>query len=432
MKKTRKALLAVLACSAALAGAVGLAACGGGDDGDNGNSHDHTWGNWTVATQPTNEATCNATRTCSGEGTCDAAATDKEYTLPVLSSTDYTKGNDTATCSAGGSVEYTFDKDGVSVSFTVTTAVNATEHNYGEYVNDDPEGHYKVCSGNSAHTTDKEAHDTAGTDGACSVCEYKHVHKWSSWTVAEEDEPTAESTGKATRTCSGAGDCDATAADKEYELPMLNETDYTVIQTGRASCVENGRFSYVFEKDGVSAIFLVTTDVDSHAHSLEFHEGEESTCEKPGREDYYACGKCGKLFSDEEGQEEIEEEDVLIPANGHDIDEVPAHNASTSPNTKALKYPNNSAASATGMAHYKCNVCEKTFKDAEGENEITSTYALARAGMLLDFGANSVDATGVAYAKSGTNYCAFYIAESDGVFTFDFDEEVNIAQLIYM
>ncbi len=125
MKKTRKALLAVLACSVALAGAVGLAACGGGDDGDNGTSHDHSWGNWTVSTQPTDEATGKATRTCSGEGTCDAKATDKEYTLPVLTSDDYTKGEDSATCAAAGTVTYTYNKNDVNVSFDVVTAKKA-------------------------------------------------------------------------------------------------------------------------------------------------------------------------------------------------------------------------------------------------------------------------------------------------------------------
>ncbi|MDE7452968.1 MAG: hypothetical protein K2N22_00995 [Clostridia bacterium] len=121
MKKTRKALLAVLACSVALAGAVGLAACSGGDESE----HDHAWGNWTVSTQPTDEATGKATRTCSGEGTCDAKAADKEYTLPALTSTDYTKGEDSATCAAAGTVTYTYNKNDVNVSFDVATAKKA-------------------------------------------------------------------------------------------------------------------------------------------------------------------------------------------------------------------------------------------------------------------------------------------------------------------
>lgn len=123
MKKTRKALLAVLACSVALAGAAGLAACSGGDDGDK--SHEHAWGNWTVSTQPTDEVTGKATRTCSGEGTCDAKAADKEYTLPALTSTDYTKGEDSATCAAAGTVTYTYNKNDVNVSFDVATAKKA-------------------------------------------------------------------------------------------------------------------------------------------------------------------------------------------------------------------------------------------------------------------------------------------------------------------
>ncbi len=169
MNKTKKALLAAFACSAVLAGAFGLAACNNSKPA----KHEHVWSeNWTVATKPTDSTTGKATRTCSGTGTCDATADDKEYTLPVLSRENYTEGTDSATCSAAGSIEYTYNKDGVNVSFNVDTPVKPAAHNYGTEVNTDPAGHYQVCGNNSAHKTEQKAHDTNGTNGACSVCGY--------------------------------------------------------------------------------------------------------------------------------------------------------------------------------------------------------------------------------------------------------------------
>ena len=181
MSKTKKALLAAVACSAVLAGAFGLTACKPGND-DNKPKHDHVWGNWTVATKPGDSTTGKATRTCSGEGECTAAASDKEYTLPKLVTDNnltegYAKGTDSATCSATGTAQYTYNKDGVEVSFTANTPINATAHSYGTaYVDTDPTGHWQVCEHNSAHTTEKKAHDT-NANGACSVCGYDPNHE---------------------------------------------------------------------------------------------------------------------------------------------------------------------------------------------------------------------------------------------------------------
>lgn len=292
MKK--KWLLAILATSACVAGTLGLTACSETEPEQAG--HAHVWGNWTVSSQPSDEATGKATRTCSGKGDCDATAEDKEYTLPVLNETDYAKGTDSATCSAGGSVEYTYDKDGVSVSFTVTTA--ATGHNYGTtYTYEDETGHWQVCANNEAHTTDKKEHDTEGADGACSVCGYKHAHVWSNWTVAQGDEPTAEAKGKATRTCNGADDCNATAEDKEYELPVLNETDYTVGDDS-ATCTETGKITYTYNKDGVNVDFDVATPVKPHTEQV--LAGKDATLNENGLTAGIKCSECGNILVQQE------------------------------------------------------------------------------------------------------------------------------------
>lgn len=174
MKKTKKALLAAIACSAVLAGSFGLAACGK-DDGDEG--HTHSWSDWTVTIQPGKTTKGKATRTCNNPG-CDATAADKEYNdLPVLGSSDYTKGDNTATCTTAGTQHYTYNKNGVEVEFDVATEINPSAHSYteGEYVDIDPEGHYQVCIYNEAHTSEKVAHTPA--DGVCTVCGFDPNHE---------------------------------------------------------------------------------------------------------------------------------------------------------------------------------------------------------------------------------------------------------------
>ena len=278
MKKTKKALLAAVFCSAALAAAFGLAACNKGDtepETPPAPSHSHVWGNWTVDVdnEPTTERGGKATRTCSGSGECTADTEDKEYPLPVLNKTDYTTGEDSATCSATGTMQYTYNKDDVNVTITVATPINASAHKYGAYVNTDPAGHYQVCEYNSEHVSSKPSHNEEGEDGKCSVCGYKaeapeaHSHVWGDWTVYVDNEPTTERGGKATRTCSGKGECDADTSAMEYPLPVLNETDYTVNVTKQATCAETGTTAYTYNADGVNVTITVTTPVDSDAHN---------------------------------------------------------------------------------------------------------------------------------------------------------------------
>lgn len=261
MKK--KLLTALLVSSACVAGVFGIAACS-----DAPAEHTHKWSGWSVtdADKPTQESSGKATRTCTGSGDCDATAEDNEFVIPALTSTDYSKSADSATCSDTGKITYTYNKDGKNVSFDIDTPVNANAHSYGDYVKTDPDGHYKVCANNADHKTAAEEHDTQGEDGACSVCGYKpvHNHAWNPWTVTDENKPTYTVTGKATRTCRADG-CDATAEDKECVLPVLTSADYSKTPDN-ATCTEKGTVTYTYNKGGVNVSFGVTTPVNPNNH----------------------------------------------------------------------------------------------------------------------------------------------------------------------
>ena len=272
MKKFLLTGLCLLSTAACLAGMTACADKPDNKDDTDNTAHSHSWSGWTVTEEnkPTDTEAGKATRTCSNEN-CDATQADKEYALPNLTSEDYSKTNDTATCSAAGSVTYTYNKDGVNVTFDTATPVNPEAHNYGAYTYTDGTGHYKVCANNSAHKTVTEEHDTQGADGACSECGYKdavlppaeHTHDWGDgWTVTDENKPTDTETGKATRTCSNAN-CDATEADKEYELPALTSEDYSKTDD-TATCNAAGSITYTYNQNGVNVSFTVATSATGH------------------------------------------------------------------------------------------------------------------------------------------------------------------------
>lgn len=56
---------------------------------------------------------------------------------------------------------------------------------------------------------------------------------------------------------------------------------------------------------------------DSHTHILTKVNENKPTCTTYGNITYYKCESCGKLFEDEEGNVEISESQVIIPATGH-------------------------------------------------------------------------------------------------------------------
>ena len=55
-----------------------------------------------------------------------------------------------------------------------------------------------------------------------------------------------------------------------------------------------------------------------HVHEIQKVEAAPATCDQPGNTEYWQCTGCGHLFADAEGSVMLNEEDVVIPAKGHD------------------------------------------------------------------------------------------------------------------
>ena len=51
----------------------------------------------------------------------------------------------------------------------------------------------------------------------------------------------------------------------------------------------------------------------THTHNMVKVEANESTAQKEGNIEYYTCTKCGKLYSDMDGNNEITLADTVIP-----------------------------------------------------------------------------------------------------------------------
>lgn len=81
--------------------------------------HAHNYGAWVITA--TLEAAGKATQTCTGtEGTCDAPTI--EVDIPVLTSSEYTITNNTATLEQGGTGTYSITVDGKTITFDAPTA----------------------------------------------------------------------------------------------------------------------------------------------------------------------------------------------------------------------------------------------------------------------------------------------------------------------
>ena len=57
---------------------------------------------------------------------------------------------------------------------------------------------------------------------------------------------------------------------------------------------------------------------EEHVHTLRHYDSEAPECEWDGCTEYWYCTKCGKYFDSEDCTHEIGEDDMIIPATGHD------------------------------------------------------------------------------------------------------------------
>lgn len=113
------------------------------------------------------------------------------------------------------------------------------------------------------------------------------------------------------------------------------------------------------------------------AHTLVKTERVEATCANAGTEAYWTCSACDKLFSDENGQNEISEP-VVIPATGHTYGDWKKdatghwHECSVCGNKKDFAEHTPDKAEPTETEAVFCTVCDYEIQPAAGHEHSPS------------------------------------------------------------
>ena len=127
---------------------------------------------------------------------------------------------------------------------------------------------------------------------------------------------------------------------KNPEIENVELTDKTDVTIGFI-------INYGAEGWGTADDFYLYAVNDGGIHTLEKVEAVSATCGKDGSIEYYTCPVCGKLYSDEAGENEITEADIVAKATGN-------HSWNEGVVTKEP------TTSAEGVKTYTCTVCNET------------------------------------------------------------------------
>lgn len=172
---------------------------------------------------------------------------------------------------------------------------------------------------------------------------------------------------------------------QEDTVIPIKTHDLTKVSAKAATCTEAGNIEYYECKDedcgckklygdpyGQHEISIDDTVRPALGHDPEEVASKAPTCTEAGNEKYYKCSRCHKLFSDADAQNEINSDDTVKPALGHNPEEVAAKEATCTEDGYEK--------------HYKCSRCDKLFSDAEGKNEISKPKAIKKLGHSWDEG----------------------------------------------
>lgn len=175
--------------------------------------------------------------------------------------------------------------------------------------------------------------------------------------------------------------CHKLFSDAEGKTAITNDDivipvmihDLTAVSAKAPTCTEDGHKAHYECKDtdcGCGKLYEdkygeheTTYDkvkILATGHSLEKANAKAATCTEKGNIEYWKCTKCGKLFKDADGKEEITAEATVTAALGHDKENLIHHPAVAAGHDEE-----------GSKEYYECPKCHKKFSDPECENEIT-------------------------------------------------------------
>lgn len=135
----------------------------------------------------------------------------------------------------------------------------------------------------------------------------------------------------------------------------------------KPTCTSDGNYQYwhceVCSRDfcnaeGSSVVWGGLT-ISKLGHNLTYYAGKSATCTQSGNQSYYHCETCGKNFSDWNGETEISEKDIVIPAPGHQME----YHGKNEPN----------CINGGMKAYYYCTRCGQYFLNQEGTQTVAES-----------------------------------------------------------
>lgn len=127
---------------------------------------------------------------------------------------------------------------------------------------------------------------------------------------------------------------EGTAALAQTETDIIPH-DLVEVESKYATCTETGiRYHWHCNSCGKNFEYSDGSDeiedvvIPARGHVLYFCQGYEETCEARGERNHYRCENCSKIFLNKEGTQEVTEEKLVIPKNNnHDLRLCQGHKA---------------------------------------------------------------------------------------------------------
>ena len=283
----------------------------------------HSYGSYVV----TKSATC----TSSGmkTATCSRCGDEKTQTIAALGHS-YSSTKYSATCTSQGYTRYRCSRCSYSYTSNYTSALG---HSYGSYVQTkaptctEKGTETATCSRCSATTSrDIEAlgHETVTDDAVAATCttsgltEGSHcsrcdivikeqetvpalVHSWSDW---EDSRTSCDEVGIRTRSCSVCGE------EETEELPAGTHTWDNGTVTKQPDCTQSGTMEFICMVCGDTSV----EDIAPLGHTEVSVAGVPATCTENGLTDGSKCSVCGVVLTEQQ----------LVPALGHKLIHIAA------------------------------------------------------------------------------------------------------------
>ncbi len=190
----------------------------------------------------------------------------------------------------------------------------------------DAEGYNPIDQAANTIPVDPDAH-AWGEDGVCTRagCNATQNRESAADTETVTDNVTASTNvSNTTETVLQQGTTETTVQQGTTEVTAQQGTTETTQNTGAAPSVEenteeNTNQAEVFfaasEESQQNAVEQTQPSDCSGGHALKHYESWPATCKDAGWIAFYYCERCQKYFSDEEGLNEIQYEDTLVPVD---------------------------------------------------------------------------------------------------------------------